>query len=229
MELTKTEQYLIAISYLLCDRSYKEKVSSIYDATFDVQGIWEFRHNTLNIAFRGSTSFQDWINNFKFNKLEYPWGTGDTGKVVLHQGFTDAYKSVRSQIHSLIDFFGQDCAVNFTGHSQGGAIALIAAVDCQYNFGISPNLVTFGQPKVGNLGFGWSANRRLKSFLRVVNRRDPVPLLPADGRGLGLRPDKRLVQEGNRGYCHCGQEIKFSKLALIPHHLAVYGEIIDKI
>lgn len=59
MELTKTEQYLIAISYVLCDRSYKEKNSSIYDATYDVQGIWEFRHNALNIAFRGSTTLHN--------------------------------------------------------------------------------------------------------------------------------------------------------------------------
>lgn len=220
MALTKTEQYLIAISYLLCDRSYKEKVSSIYDATFDVQGIWEFRHNALNITFRGSTSFQDWINNFKFNKLEYPWLRGDTGKVLLHQGFTDAYKSVRSQIHSLIDLYSKNCSpsrpphtINFTGHSQGGAIALIAAVDCQYNFGISPNLITFGQPKVGNLGFCQSVDRRLNSYLRVVNFFDPIPFVP----------------KAREQYRHCGQEIKFSKLALVPHHLAVYGEIIDKL
>ncbi|MGL4622102.1 MAG: lipase family protein [Chroococcidiopsis sp.] len=212
MELSKAEQYLIAISYLLCDRSYEEDGAPIYiyNRAFDVQGIFEIRNNILNIAFRGSTSLQDWINNFRFNKLEYPWERGDTGRVVLHQGFADAYKSVRSQVHNLIQIHGKDRQINFCGHSQGGAIALIAAVDCQYNFGIPTNLVTFGQPKVGNLGFGWSADRRLKSFLRVVNSYDFVPSLP-----------------GTRGYCHCGKEIKFKRFALIPHHLMVYSEVLE--
>jgi triacylglycerol lipase len=201
---------LVKESIFMCQVSYQDHIPCIYDRSFDVQGIWLEEGDSLIIAFRGSTSLQDWINNFRFNKLEYPWATGNSAKIRLHAGFTDAYKSIRPQVHNLVKRYQRTHQINFTGHSQGGAIALIAALDCQYNFAIAPSLVTFGQPKVGNLAFCESVDRRLNNYFRFVNHCDPVPLVP----------------KAKEQYRHAGQEVKYFSFALNPHHINTYQKAI---
>jgi triacylglycerol lipase len=205
------EKSLIRDSILFCQLAYQTQIPDIYDRQYDVQGIYKDLDNTLTIAFRGSTSLQDWINNFKLNKLEYPWSGVTNSGVKLHAGFTDAYKSIRIQLRTLVAQYQKTHQIVFTGHSQGGAIALIAALDCQYNFQINPDVVTYGQPKVGNLAFCKSVNSRLDNYFRVVNHYDPVPWIP----------------QAQEKYSHCGKEVKRSLLTFNPHHINAYRKAIN--
>ncbi|NEP61360.1 MAG: lipase family protein [Symploca sp. SIO2G7] len=150
------------------------------------------------IIFRGSDADRDWLTNFDFalgsaitdavldNKhLDYPdaYGTSSSG-VKMHSGFTKAYLAVRSQIHGTVPSSNMGHWV-VTGHSLGGALAKLCAVDLQYNFApaVSVEVYTFGAPRIGNHAFVQSYNRRVPNTWRFVNGNDVVCGLPRRWQG----------------------------------------------
>jgi len=80
-----------------------------------------------------------------------------------------------------------DYALTLVGHSLGGAVALLAALEL-HKRGMPPATVTtFGEPKVGNKGFVALVDAMLVSgpdasgpstYRRLTHVDDPVPLLP---------------------------------------------------
>ena len=108
--------------------------------------------------------------------------------VKMHRGFTRAYLSVRDRIHTHVQNSIQNSSATtyrLVGHSLGGAIATLCAVDLQYNFSpqISVEAYSFGSPRVGNREFVDSYNRRVPNTWRVVNGWDAVVGLPAPWQG----------------------------------------------
>lgn len=108
----------------------------------------------LFIVFRGSDSERDWGINLncrqaaaEYFKQEvvkeaileekrqvYPYPGRSQSGAKMHQGFVDAYASVRDAIHDVIQTHPAT-RVAVAGHSLGGAVATLCAVDLQYNFG----------------------------------------------------------------------------------------------
>ncbi len=152
------------------------------------------------IVFRGSQSELDWRHNIEFTQTKfdfdqeiiqgqivspherqqlYPYKNGSHSGAKMHRGFVKAYLSVRDRIHAYLNQVSLS-QVLVTGHSLGGAIATLCAVDVQYNFGYrtSVEVYTYGAPRVGNAGFRDSYNRRLPRSYRFVNGMDIVPALP---------------------------------------------------
>ncbi len=86
------------------------------------------------VAFRGSeeTKVDDWITDLKFIKQVYPYQESNNRKVKVHYGFIEAYKSLREVVLNSVKSSGLDTVI-FTGHSLGGALASLAALDIQYN------------------------------------------------------------------------------------------------
>lgn len=160
------------------------------------------------VIFRGSDADRDWLNNLDFGKwsavtdavlndkhLDYPeaYGQSSTG-VKLHSGFTRSYFAVRSQIQDLVKASAASHWI-LTGHSLGGALANLCAVDLQYNLGtdVSVEVYTFGAPRVGNKAFANSYNQRVPKTWRFVNGNDVVSGLPRRWQG----------------YRHVNQRIRF--------------------
>ncbi|MEA5462957.1 lipase family protein [Leptothoe sp. PORK10 BA2] len=145
------------------------------------------------IIFRGSNADRDWLNNLDFShwsavkdavldnkELNYPEVYGPTGSgVKIHTGFTRAYLAARSDIHTTVQNSTMTRWI-LTGHSLGGALAKLCAVDLQFNFSpkISVETYTFGAPRVGNKAFVASYNRRVPNTWRFVNGNDVVSGLP---------------------------------------------------
>lgn len=161
------------------------------------------------VVFRGSDADRDWLTNLDFSKwsavtdavvdnkqLDYPaaYGESSTG-VKLHRGFINAYLAVRSDIQSVVKASAMTHWV-VTGHSLGGALAKLCAVDLQYNLGseISVEVYTFGGPRIGNQAFAESYARRVPKTWRFVNGNDVVCGLPRRWQG----------------YRHVEQRIRFS-------------------
>jgi len=67
-----------------------------------------------------------------------------------------------------------------TGHSLGGALALMCAYDCETKQGIKlTGLMTFGQPRIGDKSFSDYIDDKLKGrYVYFVNQDDVVPRLP---------------------------------------------------
>ena len=125
--------------------------------------------------------------------LVYPKEYGKPSRPVrMHQGFIDAYLSVRDRVHEHVQSSASH-QYRITGHSLGGAIATLCAVDLQYNFDgkegrtdpkiSSLEVYTFGSPRVGNGAFSDSYNQRVSNTWRIVNGWDAVVGLPAPWQG----------------------------------------------
>ncbi|MBW4469893.1 MAG: lipase family protein [Stenomitos rutilans HA7619-LM2] len=176
----------------------------INQATTDTQGalLVDGNDSSLYIVFRGSEQRLDWHTNFEFSQKEadfqqavieqqivqnraqvYPYAAKSSSGAKMHQGFVDAYFSVREQIHTYLRDH-PTTRVTVTGHSLGGALATLCAVDVQYNFSsIAIELYTFGAPRVGNSGFCKSFNERVPKSYRFIYGMDIVPALPRPWQG----------------------------------------------
>jgi triacylglycerol lipase len=155
------------------------------------------------ITFRGSEKRLDWDINLDFKQevvefrqdvIEgqiveerdqvYPYENESKSGAKMHRGFSDAYLSVREQIHRYLKARNTVTQVTVTGHSLGGALATLCAVDIQYNFAnLAIAIYTFGAPRVGNDGFRESFNRRVPNSYRFVYGMDIVPALPRTWQG----------------------------------------------
>ena len=71
--------------------------------------------------------------------------------------------------------------ITFSGHSLGGAVALLAACKLRVP-GCRVHVITFGAPMAGNAAFAAHCDATLDTHYRIVLHDDIVPLLP---RGCG--------------------------------------------
>lgn len=132
------------------------------------------------VCFRGTSNLRQWI----MNTLIRPHGwrrfrvEGDPEDGFVHSGFYVLHKRLWPLIGPALS--GLPRPWIFSGHSLGGALALIAGVVER------PELVcTFGAPKVGNAVFNDLVDRR--RLWRIVNEVDLVPRLPLPDPRQGAR------------------------------------------
>ncbi|ESR32878.1 Lipase 3 domain-containing protein [Citrus sinensis] len=140
--------------------------------------------NAIVIAFRGTQehSIQNWIEDLFWKQLDinYP-GMSDA---MVHHGFYSAYHNttIRPAIINAVerakDFYG-DLNIMVTGHSMGGAMAAFCGLDLTVNLGIqNVQVMTFGQPRIGNAAFASYYTQLVPNTFRVTNDHDIVPHLP---------------------------------------------------
>ncbi|RVW23685.1 Phospholipase A1-Igamma2, chloroplastic [Vitis vinifera] len=97
-----------------------------------------------------------------------------------------------------------------TGHSQGGALALLNAYEAASSL---PDLdhisvISFGAPRVGNITFRDKMNEMGVKILRVVVKQDIVPKLPGIICNKILRQIHALTRRLKWVYRHIGSELK---------------------
>ncbi len=136
------------------------------------------------VIFRGSR-LGNWYDNLRIKQHIIPYNHMRVGsRIRVHKGFIEAYKSVRLSIFNWfefdLDYIGVDVApVIVGGHSLGGALATLCALDLQYEFStIKVSCVTLGSPRVGNFWFAKSYNKRVPKTVRIVHGNDIVTRLP---------------------------------------------------
>ena len=149
------------------------------------------------IAFRGTKNFDDWMTDFQATPVSFPWifASGpDVGDI--HAGFghalVDAWDQIKKAISDLIPTpdvapdMPQQPTLWLTGHSLGGALAVIAGAVFSMWSGAPirsvSGIYTFGQPRVGLFRFCGNYDHLLsgKTF-RFVNNQDLVPRVPFRG------------------------------------------------
>ena len=178
------------------------------------------------VAFRGTvnTNIQNWRTNIDTKLTSLEPKDKDNNKVLVHEGFAKSWGSIKDEVFEFVDKEAPDL-IFLTGHSLGGALAVIAAVDfCRDKnykdkFG---GVYTFGQPKVGNPAFANYFNFHLDlkdQMARFVNNSDFVPRIPTFA---GLF--KYAHNIGNR-YYFCA----FGKLVLSGDHKLWFILLRDRI
>jgi hypothetical protein len=177
------------------------------------------------VAFRGTYSIANTVVDLSTIPQEYVPYPGDDGdgdgkgdrctNCTVHMGFHTAW--VHTQNRILDDLLKAvvlhpDYQLHLVGHSLGGAVAALAALDFQGR-GFDPVVTTFGEPRVGNKGLVHFLDKRFNltskvdeeddtksKYRRVTHVDDPVPLLPLSEWSFAM---------------HAG-EIYISKSALSP-------------
>lgn len=166
------------------------RLVTIDDAPSGVQCFLRREEELLRVTFRGSDSPTDWRHNFQFCKKCIPYDNANTS-IRVHTGFLNAYKApqVRRRIQDMVS--ANVRKIQVSGHSLGAALAILCALDLQYNFPDRDiECIVFGCPRVGNAAFRDSYNKRVFKTIRVENGNDivtKVPLWLMGYRHVGVR------------------------------------------
>jgi triacylglycerol lipase len=150
----------------------------------DTQGFVVQNDDAVIVAFRGTEPGRamDWFVDL--GAIHRHW---DHRMGTVHGGFYNALKAVWGVVlpdgrRILPDRLRNrgNRTVWITGHSLGGALAVLCAAQAALVDGIPvQGVYTFGQPRVGNSDFASTLNAALGSRIyRIVNDRDIVPRVP---------------------------------------------------
>jgi Lipase (class 3) len=136
--------------------------------------------NTIIVAFKGSAEAKDFIQDAKFDLVPLVWMPGNTSEV--HAGFLEDFQAITIAVVSQVKGYLQsnpNAKVFVTGHSLGGALAILCAIEFhRQNIPVAA-VHTFGQPRVGNLPFCHLYDTALRDVtFRLVNANDIVPRVP---------------------------------------------------
>jgi len=128
------------------------------------------------VAFRGTSTTTDWISDAMASQAKFKC-VNHSG--YSHRGFSKIYYSARETVLSAISGLSADKSLFVTGHSLGGALATLCALDVAANsFYDHPVVYTFASPRVGDPTFAKEYGKRVNDSFRVHNRFDVVTHLP---------------------------------------------------
>ena len=148
-------------------------VSVVSEPKYSVFGFMATIDEGAVFVFEGTQDLEDILIDLQFGTT-IPYKDHPTARV--HEGFWKAYLSVRDYIIWLLTEFNET-PLYCTGHSLGGAMATLLAIDLQETMNRSCIMYNMGSPRVGNRDFGalfmnGSVNHR------ITHWSDPVPHLP---------------------------------------------------
>jgi triacylglycerol lipase len=126
------------------------------------------------VSFRGTqpTSYRDIRTDLEVRMVG---GDDDGHGPKVHMGFSRSLASVASLLREATRDWSK--ALFVTGHSLGGALAMLYADSCESH--PPKSVYTFGQPRCGNGQFALQYDARLgERTFRLRNKADIVPHLP---------------------------------------------------
>ncbi|HZR65442.1 MAG TPA: lipase family protein [Terriglobales bacterium] len=152
-------------------------------------------NNRLIAAFRGTEFIHDWLDDFDFVPAPY---APVPGRGTVHQGFQLVYLTIRDNLIGLLNQHSPGFnEILITGHSLGGALCALAAVDIvNVNTNLAPVVYTWAEPRVGHDDFITFYNTHINICYRVVNVWDVVPHLPPDIAGYGHEGNQVTIDSG---------------------------------
>lgn len=181
------------------------------------------------VVFRGSCTLQNVLTDLDMVRPQMPGTTASTAAerlaevtgmptagMTLHRGFVEAYLAIREELLETLE--GLDAEqpsgkpplhLHITGHSMGGAMAVLAALEVAHRQQMSelasyarPQTYTFAAPRVGDASF---ADLFTQTFPMPVDHwglqapSDAVPHLPFSA--WGFRHPDGVAKLGERPNC----------------------------
>ncbi len=138
------------------------------------------------IPIRGTEGIQEWIHDAEFLMVPTPFlaGAGHT-----EDGFTAVYLSMTTSLDPscptvtkalpTLAFPRPVTSLTICGHSLGGALATLLALDVSANTPFkNPTAYTYASPRTGGPQFAATYNQVVPNTTRIAGRLDLVPKLP---------------------------------------------------
>ncbi|OAA45501.1 triacylglycerol lipase FGL2 [Metarhizium rileyi] len=169
------------------------------------------KNGTIIVAFRGTYSITNTVVDLGTMPQEYvPYPApedGDNGSLedhgrrcnncTVHMGFLHSWRMARGTVVPHLKTLKRrypTYQIQLVGHSLGGAVACLAALELKLSLAWDDLVVTtFGEPRVGNYQLARYIDRAFqldgttdlehRSYRRVTHINDPVPLLPLEEWG----------------------------------------------
>lgn len=185
----------------------------------------------LVVAVRGSEAptaidgFKDWLLTNARNFLILPEGRIGTDFVSagvgarFHRGFMAALDEIWEPLFKAVDtaLLELERPLWVTGHSLGGAIALLAAWRMERQFLKVHQVYTFGAPMIGNPAAAEAFQKHFPGrIFRYVDTRDPVPKLPT-------------ISLTSNEYSHCLQEVMLGATSVEDALQEAAGKAVDRV
>ncbi|XP_030468650.2 phospholipase A1-Igamma1, chloroplastic [Syzygium oleosum] len=232
----KVTEYIYAMSHVeiprwlersrLADKWSKDSNWIGYVAYSDDEETLRIGRRDILVAWRGTVAPSEWYEDFQ-RELE-PIGHGNDHHAKVEHGFLSIYTSksestrynkssaseqVMSEIRKLVNLYrdrGEEVSLTITGHSLGGALALLNAHEASSTIPNLPvSVISFGAPRVGNGAFRDELRQKGVKTLRVVVKQDIVPKMPGLVFNETLdRFDEHITGALEWVYTHVGAELK---------------------
>lgn len=132
------------------------------------------------ICYHGTqfTNPREIMHDLQASKSEMQFGNK---KYKVHTGFKKEYESSKDDLDRVLNEMKIDKTLEFSGHSFGGAVSHLAALDykTRENAPEIKGLITFGSPRVFSKESAIEYNNLLgQGTLRVKQKADLVPKIP---------------------------------------------------
>lgn len=158
------------------DYTFVDSIAAAPLKTFDFYGYIIESKDSIVVSFRGTRSNPDWIADASIAQTYFPYTRVKLG---IHSGFAGIYSACRQQVINILNSLDSSKQLFITGHSLGGALAVLCALDTAVNTAYkNPVMYNFGSPRVGNSKFVQAYNEIINDSMRIVNTNDIVSILP---------------------------------------------------
>jgi hypothetical protein len=184
-----------------------EMVAEVQSAKHDTYALISRSEDTLHITFRGSSSLKNALVDINYlpadDKTLAAYGK-EAGLqtprgLQVHAGFLEAWRSLREGVMAQVDAIAAEESTQLTssrplklvlsGHSMGGALAMLASLELRSRFKKQKTssfsgghlTYTFAAPRVGNAKFARVYNRafpKVTDHWALQRSNDAVPHLP---------------------------------------------------
>lgn len=160
---------------------------------------------SIVVSFKGSADPRNFLLDFNYGLFDYAVRDGTQG-IKVHAGFLTYTELMSLEMLPVVsDLLKKyNYTVTLTGHSVGGAVATLSSIYMNDNLHVPwsrINLVTFGEPRIGNAAFARWFNTKNAGHLRVTNNRDMIVHLPLNDAGYFHRKREIFLKDGAMYRC----------------------------
>ena len=189
---------------ITCDSTIKLDYVVEENGVRALQG-YDSTTQSLFVAFRGSASIQNWIDNIKVSQIT-PY---DDESIGVEKGFYKSYNYLKVDLFDNLSILSKKYGTRnilITGHSLGAAMATLMTYDIITLFPsyVVTHLITFGSPRVGNSKFVESFNEQYENvYYRITHYYDMVPHVPEEFMGYLHISNELWYNEVNTDFIIC--------------------------
>jgi len=182
------------------------------------------QEDVLWVVFRGTKHASDFAQDM--NMTQSPFRKDG---VMVHKGFLQIYVCIADFLAEILSKKKDDVkTLLFTGHSLGGALAMLSLYDAVALYSNTHSIIsyTFGCPRVGNKAFVDELRSRPNICYRVANTSDIFPQAPLPITLNVVHPTHPFF------YNHYGKLFSFSDNRInytLNHAIDTYLENIERI